>query len=119
MGIDGIGKPPGGGAPPTGAGSPVDKKGSTFRVDKAGEPAAAGPANAVGASENLGRLERGEINLDQYLDAQVEQAVGPLKGQLSSEQLSFVESTLREQLVSDPVLAEWVRRATGSLPTSE
>jgi len=56
--------------------------------------------------------------LDQYLDGHVEQAVAPFQGRLSPEQLETLRDVLREQAASDPVLVEWVRRATGSVPVA-
>ncbi|MEB2310316.1 MAG: hypothetical protein OZ921_07310 [Sorangiineae bacterium] len=114
MGIDGIGKPGGGplgtgGVASPGGGTPI--QGESFRVD---QTSAAGPPTG---SEELGRLERGEIGLDQYLDARVTGAVEHLQGELPAEQLEFVRESLREQLATDPVLVELVRRATGSTPT--
>ncbi|HMR11094.1 MAG TPA: hypothetical protein PKA88_35185 [Polyangiaceae bacterium] len=117
MGIDGIGKPPGGGLPP---GGPTDvgqagKTGKSFSVD--GAKGVEGAESVVGAQdESLARLSRGEITLDQYLDESVNSAVAPLQGQLNTEQLQFVKETLREQMVSDPVLVDLVKRATGETP---
>ena len=37
-------------------------------------------------------------------------------GRIGGEQLEFVKTALREQLRTDPVLTELVRRSTGSLP---
>ncbi len=111
MGIDGIGKPPGGGVPPGGPAGVggAAKTGKSFSVD------ASKPVEGV-QNETLARLSRGEITLDQYLDESVATAVAPLEGQLSAEQLEFVRGTLREQMVSDPVLVDLVKRATGEAP---
>jgi hypothetical protein len=57
-------------------------------------------------------LERGEISVDQYLDARVENAVAPLLSRLSPEQLEFVRAELRSSLTTDPVLVELVRKTT-------
>ncbi|MCA9593185.1 MAG: hypothetical protein KC776_07735 [Myxococcales bacterium] len=110
MGIDGIGKPPGAGIPPVQGPGKVGGTGETFKVDK---PAA---AEGAGPSEALSRLQRGEIGLDEYLDSSVTQATQALEGKLSPEQLEFVKSSLREQLSSDPVLVDLVRKATGIAP---
>jgi hypothetical protein len=109
MGIDGIGKPPGAGAPGAGGvGGASKPTGETFRVDK---------SEAVAGTDPLSRLERGEIDVDQYLDARVNHAVEHLQGNLSPEQLEFVRDTLKDQMRSDPVLIELVRRSTGSVPS--
>jgi hypothetical protein len=109
MGIDGIGKapplaPPGGTDPTAASGS-----GGEFRVGEAAPAAAASP---------LSRLERGELGLEQYLDARVAEATAHLAGRVSAEQLEFVKQTLRVELSSDPVLVELVRRATGKAATA-
>jgi hypothetical protein len=105
MGIDGIGKappiaPPGG----TESSEAVAGSGSEFRIGSAG---VSSPASA------LARLERGEIDLDQYLDTRVTEATAHLTGTVTAEQLEFVKQTLRAELSSDPVLVELLRRATG------
>ena len=109
MGIDGIGKAPPV-APPSGStpGGPSGA-GADFRVGEAAAPATA---------SDLGRLERGEIGLDQYLEARVADATRHLEGRVSAEQLDFVKQTLRAELSSDPVLIELVRKATGKTPES-
>ena len=115
MGIDGIGKPGPGGLPGSlpGAASSgaVGGSGEEFKVVKSST------ATGIEGSDALGRLQRGELALDDYLDARSAEAVRHLEGKLPAEQLEFVQQTLREQLASDPVLVELVRRATGKLPS--
>jgi hypothetical protein len=110
MSIDGIGKPGGvaPGAPAAGAGAAQ----SSFEV---GAPAGATAASAASGSDAFQALERGEISVDQYLDARVESAVAPLVSRLSPEQLEFVRGELRGALETDPVLVELVRRTTGAV----
>ena len=107
MGIDGIGKPPriGPTGAPLGPSAPVGK----FDV---------GVTSQVSPSGELGRLQRGEIGLDAYLDGRVDEATRHLVGKLSPEQLDFVRQTLRSELTTDPVLQELVRRTTGKIPES-
>jgi hypothetical protein len=113
MSIDRIGK--GGGAPGSGviqpgsASSEVGKAGGEFKVEKAAAPDAPG----LGPLE---RLRSGEISLSQYLDIKVEEATAHLDRRLTSEQLSFIRESLREQLSTDPVLVDLVRSATGAVP---
>ena len=105
MGIDGVGRPgpgglggiggPGGSAPPDGKPFEVESPSSTEQV---------------GGSDSLERLKSGEISVDQYLDARASDAVQHLVGQLPPDQVDFVRRTLREQLQTDPVLVELVRR---------
>lgn len=115
MGIDGIGKPPGAGAPPVAAG--VGRAGSAAPAGEAFKLDKAGATERAEGTDPLSRLERGEIDVNQYLDARVSHAVEHLQGKLSSEQLDFVKSSLREQLSTDPVLIELVRRSTGTSAT--
>ena len=82
------------------------------------EVATEGVERSEGA-ELLEQVQRGEVQLDAYLDVRVQDAVGHLEGKLSPEQLEFVKEELREQLRSDPVLMELVRRATGQLPEAQ
>jgi hypothetical protein len=46
----------------------------------------------------------------------VADATAHLEGKLAAEQLEFVKRSLRQQLSTDPVLVELIRRATGSAP---
>jgi hypothetical protein len=108
MSIDGIGKRGGvtpGASLPGAAPAP-----GSFQV---GAPAATGAPAAASGSDAFQALERGEINVDQYLDARVEGAVAPLLSQLSPDQLEFVRAELRAALETDPVLVELVRKTTG------
>jgi hypothetical protein len=112
MGIDGIGKP---GAPPVSIGGPGPTAGSvggeTFSVSSSGA------TQEVGGVDALGRLQRGELGIDEYLNLRVGEATRHLDGKLPTEQLEFVRFTLRDQLNTDPVLIELVRRATGNDPS--
>jgi hypothetical protein len=115
MSIDRIGKG-GGGTPVSGIDQPgsssaggVSKSGADFKVQRAAA------SEAIGL-EPLERLRSGEITVSQYLDIKVEQATAHLDKRLGDEQLSFIRSSLREQLASDPMLVELVQSATGALP---
>lgn len=120
MGIDGIGK---GGAPPAGIETGgVEKKGqvkeafSLERPDDAKPTAeAAGASDVAQAGSPLARLRAGEIDLDGYIDLKLESATQGLSG-LSSAELADVREIVREQLVTDPGLADLVHRATGHIP---
>jgi hypothetical protein len=116
MSIDGIGKP-GLGQPANGIGELGKATGVGGASGESFKVATGEPAGSVGLSEALQRLEHNQITLDEYLDMRVHGAVEHLEGKLSVEQLEFVKETLREQLRSDPVLIELVRRATGTLPS--
>jgi hypothetical protein len=117
MGVDGRGKGGGptrpgpvgdAGAPEAAAPGSVDE---TFSVDAPDTAAATSP----GALE---QLQRGDITVDQYLDARVRSAVEHLEGRLGAEELDFVKQSLREQMSADPVLVELVRRVTGGAAPS-
>src|SRR5690606_4533310 len=116
MSIDGIGRPPAPKAP----GALGELKGSSgaepFRLE--GGPSA--PARATNdVSELLARLERGGISTSEYLSARVEEAVAPLVGRLSPEQIEVVREALRAELEMDPVLMELVRRATAGASATQ
>lgn len=108
MSIDGIGKPSGvtPGASVPGA-APAQ---GSFEV---GAPVGVTPSESAAGSEAFRALERGEIDVEQYLDARVEGALSPLIAKLSPEQLEFVRGELRAALQTDPVLVELVRKTTG------
>ncbi len=113
MSIDGIGKPGGvGGVVP---GAPAAGARSAQGVFELGAPLGGDAASAASGSDAFQALERGEISVDQYLDARVESAVAPLVSRLSPEQLEFVRGELRGALETDPVLVELVRKTTGAV----
>ncbi|MBX3234140.1 MAG: hypothetical protein KIT84_06225 [Labilithrix sp.] len=119
MGIDRIGK---GGAPPidpgTGAGGVggVGKTGGvekTFSVEGAEKTRGAGDVGAVDTSSPLARLRAGEIDVNGYVDAKVDEATSGLEG-LPPSDLAEIKKVLRDQLVTDPGLVDLVTKATGS-----
>lgn len=122
MAIDRIGK--GGGVPPTpetgGAGG-VEKKGAvekTFHVDRPDPTKAAQATEAThqtAATSPLARLRAGEIDVHGYVDLKVDEATKGLHG-LSPAEMDEIKKVLREQMASDPGLADLVRTATGQMP---
>ena len=118
MGVDGIG-PKGPAVPPI----PAHEPGGADAIG--GPEGAAGPTSAAPethiaeasaaeraeATAALGQLERGEIDLEKYLDAQIVRAVSHLEPHLDAAQLDEVRETLRGQLASDPVLQMLAERA--------
>jgi hypothetical protein len=132
MAIDRIGK--GAGLPPTpegagtGATSGAGKTDATFKVDRsdpAGATGATRATNEANAAERaggvdptspLGRLRAGEVDVHGYIDLKVDQATSALKG-LSPTELDAIKSVLRDQMKTDPGLADLVRTATGKMPT--
>lgn len=117
MGVDGIGGS--GGRPVHGVG-PSDLA-AADRVSSEPVPAAGAAKSTTGTtgSAALHQLEHGEINVEQYLDTRVAEAVRHLEGRVPASQVDFVKKALREELSSDPVLVELVRRTTGSPPAVE
>ena len=110
MGIDGIGKP-GAGAPPSAIDSP-----EAVAAGEAAVPDTEAAVAPLRGSEALAQLQRGELTLGGYLDHRVAEATSHLQGKIAPEALDFVRRSLREQLRTDPVLGELVRRTTGSSP---
>jgi hypothetical protein len=114
MSIDGIGKR-GGVAP--GASVPGSKPAQgSFEV---GSAEASEALAGTGGSDAFMALERGDLSVEQYLDARVESAVTPLVSKLSPEQLEFVRGELRSALETDPVLVELVRKTTGRATSAQ
>ncbi len=116
MGIDKIGKKGGideasSAGQAEGAG-PVEKSFADVHAEKTG---AARGAEGASATSPLERLRAGEIDVNGYVDAQVEKATAGLKG-LGEQQLGQIRLVLREQMMTDPSLSELVRKATGELP---
>lgn len=66
----------------------------------------------------LDQLRAGKIDLNQYLDLKVEQAVSGLD-KLAPERLDFIRSSLRSQLQNDPGLSELVSAVTASTNSNE
>jgi len=69
--------------------------------------------NSTGLSASTARFERGELTVDQYLEALVTDAVALVGSKLSLERVEWLRGMLRDALVSDPVVRERVRQATG------
>jgi hypothetical protein len=121
MAIDRIGK--GAGLPATpsvsGAGA-ATKTGATFTLERPDPAASAAPAAGLdhvpaGASP-LERFRSGEVDVNGYVDLEVDNATAGLDG-LSAAELDAIKSVLRDQMKSDPGLVELVRTTTGSSPS--
>jgi len=81
--------------------------------------AVAGTAESETKSESsalFARFERGEVSIDEYLDARVTEAVAPYEGKLPIDRIEWLKTMMREQLETDPVLVERVQQATGRIP---
>ncbi len=64
----------------------------------------------------LQKLKRGEMTLDEFLDARAEEALAPVMGKVTGERLEDLRMVLREKIRTDPLLVELVRQATGQIP---
>jgi hypothetical protein len=120
MAIDRIGK--GAGLPPTpetsGAGG-ASPAGATFKVDRPEAATSAERSEKVGqagAPTPLDRFRAGEVDVHGYIDLEVDHATSSLKG-LPAAELEELKSVLRDQMRSDPGLADLVRTATGKMPS--
>lgn len=64
----------------------------------------------VPVSESLRQLRSGAITLDDYLVAQLEAAIGPLRKVLHPRDLELVRWALQYKLENDPVLRVVIER---------
>lgn len=115
MAIDRIGK--GGGVPPTTGDAGVARPNEAarpFEVKRSERPAAPDAVTAATASP-LERLRAGQIDVAGYLDMKVDEATTHLHG-LRPDALEHIKKTLREQMATDPALADLVKQATGADP---
>jgi hypothetical protein len=124
MGIDRIGKG-GGVAPPIpapAAPASTERAARSTGVEsgkvESGRVDAGRPTGNVDAAKvaPLDRFRKGEIDIHGYLDLKVEEATVHLSG-LSVSELDAVRKMLRDQLATDPALADLVQHATGRAPT--
>ena len=121
MGIDRIGKsapPPATPSPEGTAGRAIDPTRRAFEIPANAPPSAQPSAGVAAADSSLAKWTSGQIDLDGYLDAKVDEAVRHL-GALPAEQLEAIRRSMRERIASDPTLSELVRAATGHLPDPE
>ena len=126
MAIDRIGK--GGNVPQipdTHAPSAAQKTGATFKVDRnesvtgAAEATQAGKAEKLegaSAASPLARLRAGEVDVNGYVDLKVDEATKGLHG-VPPADLAEIKNMLRDQMRTDPGLADLVRTATGTMPS--
>jgi hypothetical protein len=61
----------------------------------------------------LERFRAGELDRDGYIDAMIEEALGPLRG-LPEHELEFVRGILRDFVETDPALMDLVDLATST-----
>ena len=116
--VDGIGK--GGPKPPVtgpvGTSKPVEAtRPFEVQADKPQATTAAQAAGAVSAPTPLEQLKSGAIDLDKYVDAKLHEATAHLDG-LDPVKLADLRAMLRDQMASDPTLADLFKQATGHAP---
>lgn len=102
-------------APPPGTPGKVGETGRTFEVQKPPGTAPVTPAGPVVGSTPIEQLRGGQIDANGYLDLKVNEATGHLKG-LTPVQLDAIRNMLRDQISSDPALADLFQQATGHSP---
>ncbi len=73
-------------------------------------------STAADPASPLGRLRAGEVDVDGYVDLKVEEVTKGLEG-LAPSEIDDIKSVLRDQMKTDPGLADLVRTATGKIPT--
>jgi len=79
------------------------------------------PAAGSDLSEALRKLQRGEIDVEAYLDECVEVAMAHLAGQLDDDALESVREAIRAQARMDPVVRDVIdgmTRRDRALPPS-
>jgi hypothetical protein len=116
MGIDRTGRVGSGGgvAPPVSiAAEPTDAVSESFKA------VAKHAVQKASAPSPIDQLKAGQIDMNRYLDLQVEQATTHLQGVVDPERLDFIRQSLRVQIESDPALLELVQAATGTAPTPQ
>ncbi|HVY25465.1 MAG TPA: hypothetical protein VHB79_02900 [Polyangiaceae bacterium] len=78
-----------------------------------GNPSGAAALRVARAgSEALEKLKRGELTVEQYIEDRVERALSAVPVPLSAEQRETVRETLRFQVATDPVVAQYAQLTT-------
>ena len=75
--------------------------------------------SARSGSDALQKLKRGDITLEEYLDARVERALVRLGRLVTEEERSVLREVAREHAMSDPVVHAYVQRALGRVADFE
>jgi hypothetical protein len=106
--------------PPTPTGTPgstpkVGETGRTFEVQKPAGTAPVTQTTAVGGPSPIEQLRSGQIDVNGYLDLKVNEATGHLQG-LTRVELDALRNMLRDQISTDPALADLFQQATGHGP---
>ncbi len=119
MAIDGIRK---GGTPTVGPNTAVGSAGApskAFEARQSSEAGAAPSVDAVSASSLASRVRSGELDLAGFVEAKIDHATAHLNA-MSAEALSDVKQMMREKMMHDPLVSEWIAELTGkSAPKDE
>jgi hypothetical protein len=119
MGIDRIGRGAPAAAPPseTAHACATTEPGRPFEVPPAGTAPGLAPETAAVAAPKtaVDRWRAGEIDIQGYVEAKVEEATGHL-GTLPTADLEAIRAALRDRMASDPTLLDLVRTVTGRAP---
>lgn len=83
-------------------------------ADRNGNSAAAEGGALHAVSTELGQLRRGELSLEQYVEARVDVATRHLRGRVSKERLEMVREVVRKALSTDPISQQFIRQLTRS-----
>jgi len=84
--------------------------------------AAGRPQSIAESAESLAptaRFERGELSVEQYLEALINDAIRLVESTLPANRVEWMRELLRRQLETDPVVRERVRRVAGRHPKGE
>jgi hypothetical protein len=119
MAIDGIRK---GGTPAIGPNAGVGSAGAPSKAFEVGQSSAAGapPAvDAAAASSLASRVRSGELDVAGFVEAKIDHATAHLAG-MSPEALGDLKQMMREKMMHDPLVSEWIAELTGkSAPKEE
>ncbi len=64
-------------------------------------------------SEALQKLKRGELSVEEYLEAKVDRAVARLGALVTPEERRLLREVVWEHCLIDPAIGEYLRRLTG------
>jgi hypothetical protein len=83
-------------------------------ADRNGNSAAAEGGALHAVSAELAQFRRGELSLEQYVEARVDVATQHLRGRVSKERLEMVREVVRKSLNADPIAQQFIRQLTRS-----
>jgi len=72
-------------------------------------------ASASGSAD-LQLLKEGKVSLEDYLERRIDRALERVNGLVTAEQKEALRAIARDELLTDPVLRDYLHKATGQLP---